>query len=43
MAKKQLDIEGIIRQAVNAGMAAQVRIPKDIYKATERRLYAYPY
>lgn len=36
-------IEEIIKQAVEAGRVAAERQARDVYKATERRLYAYPY
>jgi hypothetical protein len=41
-AKRQPDIETLIRRAVEAGIKAGQRAPVDAYKATERRLYALP-
>jgi DNA-directed RNA polymerase specialized sigma24 family protein len=40
--KRQPDIETIIEKAVNAGLKAGRREAEDIYKATEKRLYALP-
>lgn len=37
-----LDIEAIIRKAVNAGMVAGRNAAKDCYTQTEKRLYALP-
>lgn len=41
-AKRQPDIETLIRRAVEAGIKAGQRAPDNAYKATERRLYALP-
>lgn len=40
--KRQPNIETIIKKAVTAGLAAGRREAEDIYKATEKRLYALP-
>jgi len=42
MAKKQENIEEIIRRAVEAGSRSASRNVKDAFKATERRLYGLP-
>lgn len=39
---KDLDIEAIIRTAVEAGRMAEAKGSKDIQRSTENRLYAYP-
>lgn len=41
--KKDTNVEEIIKQSVNTAVAAAGRATKDAYKATERRLYGYPY
>lgn len=41
--EKRKEIEEIIKQAVEAGRISAERQARDVYKATERRLYAYPY
>lgn len=38
----KLDVEALIRQAVEAGRIAEAKGSKDVYKSTEKRLYAYP-
>lgn len=43
MGKSNKTVEEIIRESVNAAIVSAERAPKDAYKATERRLYAYPY
>lgn len=43
MAGNKKPVEDIIKASVNAAISAAQRAPKDAYKATERRLYAYPY
>ncbi|OUO68672.1 hypothetical protein [Anaerotruncus colihominis] len=43
MAGNKKSVEDIIKESVNAAVSAAQRGPKDTYKATERRLYAYPY
>ena len=44
--KKPFDVQAAIKEAVNAGLQAgrmaAGRAPGDAYKATEKRLYAYP-
>lgn len=42
MGKGKIDVEAIIRQAVEAGRMAEAKGSKDVYKSTEKRLYAYP-
>lgn len=42
MGKGKFDVEAIIRQAVEAGRMAEAKGSKDVYKSTEKRLYAYP-
>ena len=41
-AKKESDLETIIREAVQAGRLQGMDMARDCYKATERRLYALP-
>lgn len=40
---KDIDIEAVIKKAVEAGRLAGQKTPENAYKATERRLYAYPF
>ena len=42
MGKPKFDVEAVIRQAVEAGRIAEAKGSKDVYKSTEKRLYAYP-
>lgn len=39
---KDIDIEAVIREAVQAGRLQGMDMARDCYKATERRLYALP-
>lgn len=41
--QKDQNVEEIIRRSVNAAVSAASRAAKDTFKATERRLYGYPY
>lgn len=42
MATKKLSVEEIIQKTVQATSLALERKPKDVFKATEKRLFAYP-